>query len=230
MHACMKDLPNRSDKYQYRILEVLLQPTTWDMFTESQDRAFPLTDERIVFLQDLDEQLHHHLQTMIDTDITARQKQILLMYASGMTQMEIASELDVNQSSVTKSLNGNTDYSKGHKVYGGLKNKFVKLIRNNMEIRPIMKQIHEHWEPGSLRLPFYQTFRNILGNETEFMRWLNYDPECFKSPVRVGGGLTRLTDEDILQIRSERKAGASLKTLGVKFHISTYRLKALLEK
>jgi len=57
--------------------------------------------------------------------------------------MEIAKMLDVNQSSITKSLNGNVDYKNGKKIYGGAKKKLNKIIQNDIKIKDILKRIQE---------------------------------------------------------------------------------------
>lgn len=163
---------NRSDKYQYILVEVLFSSEAWNLFTSAQEKAMPLSDEKVEYLKDCDSELKDHLYQMIDEALTPRQRDVLLMYSDGYTQQEIAEFFGVNQSSITKSLNGNMDYANGRKVYGGVKKKFVKLIRNCQEIKPIMKKIHLIWEPNTVRLPHYQTFRSLFGTEEQFEEWL----------------------------------------------------------
>jgi predicted transcriptional regulator len=68
---------------------------------------------------------------------------VIRLYADGYTQMEIAKMLDVNQSSITKSLNGNVDYKNGKKVYGGARKKIRKIIESDEKIKSLLKQMNE---------------------------------------------------------------------------------------
>ena len=49
--------------------------------------------------------------------------------------------LNVNQSSITKSLNGNVDYKNGKKIYGGAKKKINKIIQSDEKIMEILRRI-----------------------------------------------------------------------------------------
>jgi predicted transcriptional regulator len=66
---------------------------------------------------------------------------VIRLYADGYTQMEIAKMLNVNQSSITKSLNGNVDYKNGKKVYGGARKKIRKIIELDDEIKQILQEM-----------------------------------------------------------------------------------------
>jgi hypothetical protein len=55
--------------------------------------------------------------------------------------MEIAKILQVNQSSITKSLNGNVDYKNGKRIYGGCKKKINKIIENDDKIKEILSKM-----------------------------------------------------------------------------------------
>jgi predicted transcriptional regulator len=57
--------------------------------------------------------------------------------------MEIAKMLNVNQSSITKSLNGNVDYKNGKKIYGGARKKIKKIVENDEKIKEILSKMHE---------------------------------------------------------------------------------------
>lgn len=217
----------RSDKYQYILVEVLFSSEAWNLFSEAQEKCLPLSDEKREVLLDWDRELKAQLHVMIDECLTPRQRQVLLLYADGYTQQEIAAMLDVNQSSITKSLNGNVDYNNGKRVYGGLKKKFIKIVKRNFAIRPIMKNIHLIWEPNSVRLPHYQTFRNILGTEDEFEKWLD---EPFPTIQSNTLGLekaprgTSLTPKQILEIRQLHLDGIAQGTLMARYHIGRSRL------
>ncbi len=51
--------------------------------------------------------------------------------------------LNVNQSSITKSLNGNVDYKNGKKIYGGARKKIRKIIENDEKIKEILNRMRE---------------------------------------------------------------------------------------
>ena len=69
---------------------------------------------------------------------------LLHAYGSGAeleTQIEIAKQLNVNQSSITKSINGNCDYRSGKRVYGGAKKKLRRLADEDLEVQEILANI-----------------------------------------------------------------------------------------
>lgn len=135
---------NRSDSYQFVLLE---QPCSPEMLTEvadsegigSQLNPFGYNEE----LLDLKEKLRLAFWRLVDEQLTLRQKEVMHLYAEGFTQTEIAKKLNVNQSSITKSINGNCDYRNGRKVYGGSKKKLNKLAEKDPEIQEILKRIAE---------------------------------------------------------------------------------------
>ena len=68
------------------------------------------------------------------------------MAASGKTQMEIAKALGVNQSSITKCINGNVDYkNKDNKgkptTYGGVRLKLQKIVKEDKKVTEILAKI-----------------------------------------------------------------------------------------
>ncbi len=135
---------NRSDSYQHVLLE---SPCSPEMLMEvcdadgigAQLNPFGYNDELI----ELKEKLKVEFWRVVDSELTERQKEVLHLYAQGLTQTEIAKLLGVNQSSVTKSLHGNTDYRNGKRVYGGAKKKIRKIIEKDSEIQKILLRISE---------------------------------------------------------------------------------------
>jgi len=94
-------------------------------------------------LMDLKAALNTEFWRLVDTELTDRQKEVLHLYADGYTQIEIAKKLNVNQSSITKSINGNCDYRNGRRVYGGAKKRLRKLSEQDPKIREIFRKIAE---------------------------------------------------------------------------------------
>lgn len=135
---------NRSDRYQHIIVESPCSPELLTEFAEIQSIGGrlnnPVYNEELYDLQD---QLKNEFWRIIDTQLTKRQKEVLRLYADGYTQIEIAKMLKVNQSSITKSINGNCDYRNGKKIYGGAKKKLKRIAAKDEKIRQILDRIAE---------------------------------------------------------------------------------------
>jgi predicted DNA-binding protein YlxM (UPF0122 family) len=135
---------NRSDRYQHVLVEASCSPDMLAEFSDSRGIAgmvnSPNYDEELFDLQD---KLRGELWRIIRTKLTKRQCEVIELYAQGLTQIEIAKKLNVNQSSITKSINGNCDYRNGKKVYGGAKKKLRRLADQDEEIQGILTRINE---------------------------------------------------------------------------------------
>src|SRR5271170_4792042 len=141
----MERRKNRSDRYQYVLLETACSNDMMEAFCNDDSIYARLTggfvyDERMLELED---RLKKEFWRVVDTLLTSRQREVIRLYADGYTQMEIAKMLNVNQSSITKSLNGNVDYKNGKKIYGGAKKKINKIIQNDEKITEILRKIAE---------------------------------------------------------------------------------------
>jgi len=135
---------NRSDSYQYNLLESACSPeiineVPSDSSIQSLLNPFGYNEE---FLN-LKEELRIAFWRLVDTKLTKRQKEVIHLVANGLTQTEIARKLGVNQSSITKSLNGNCDYKNDRKIYGGAKRRILKLAEKDREIQEIFAKIKE---------------------------------------------------------------------------------------
>ncbi len=92
-------------------------------FETEQDR------ERRYALQDFFQGVMPAVNTLIDSKLTPRQRDILrLYYLEGMTQVEIAESLAVTQSTVSRHLFGTR---RGGKKVGGAIAKLRKLVEKN---------------------------------------------------------------------------------------------------
>jgi len=135
---------NRSDRYQHVLVESSCSP---DMLTEFSDaRGITGLLNNGVYnedLLDLKEQLVAAFWRIIRTKLTPRQCEVIELYAQGLTQTEIAKKLNVNQSSITKSINGNCDYRNGKKIYGGAKKKLRRIAAQDPEIQSILDKMGE---------------------------------------------------------------------------------------
>lgn len=135
---------NRSDSYQSYYNECPCSHETMAHVAEMRGLTARLNahtyNEELLDLQD---RLKEEFWRVVQTQLTDRQQQVLQLSADGHTQMEIAKILDVNQSSITKSINGNCDYRNGKKVYGGANKKLKKIIDKDSKIQEILKRIAE---------------------------------------------------------------------------------------
>lgn len=134
--------PNRSDKYQFLLLETVCSNDMMEAFCNEDSISARLNpfeyNENLIELED---QLKKEFWRVVDTLLTPRQREVIHLYADGYTQMEIAKMLNVNQSSITKSLNGNVDYKNGKVIYGGAKKKIRKIIELDNKIKDILEKI-----------------------------------------------------------------------------------------
>lgn len=134
---------NRSNGYQHLFAE---QPYSNEMmaeFSEAQglvENYAPEDREQLLVLR---EQLRGEFWRLAKENLTDRQFQVIELLAKGYTQIEIAKQLKVNQSSITKSVNGNCDYRNGRKIYGGAKKKLRRLADKDPKIQDIIVQIAE---------------------------------------------------------------------------------------
>ena len=141
---------NRSDSYQYVLVESPCSPDMLKEFSEAQGMTGFLNYSHYnEELYDLQDKLKAAFWRIIDTHLTDRQRQVIRLYADGYTQTEIAKKLNVNQSSITKAINGNCDYKHGKRIYGGAKKKLRRIAAQDPEVNKILKRIAELHEEMS---------------------------------------------------------------------------------
>lgn len=140
----MEKRKNRSDSYQWILLETVCSNDMMEAFCNEDgiyNRLNPFGYNE--GLADLEDQLKEEFWRVVNTLLTARQREVIRLYAEGYTQMEIAKMLNVNQSSITKSLNGNVDYKNGKRIYGGARKKIKKIIEMDDKIKEILFKMRE---------------------------------------------------------------------------------------
>jgi len=134
----------RSNHYQHLILEAICSHDMMEAFSNHDSISHRLNpfeyDEE---LAELEEQLRVEFWRVVGETLTERQKIVIQLYSEGKTQMEIAKELGVNQSSITKCLHGNCDYSNSKRVYGGSIKKIKKIIETDEKILSILDKIRD---------------------------------------------------------------------------------------
>lgn len=134
---------NRSNTYQHLYTEQSYSHEMLADFSESQGLVENYSPEDKEALLDLREQLLSEFWRLAKDNLTSRQFEVIELLAQGYTQIEIAKQLNVNQSSITKSVNGNCDYRNGRKVYGGASKKMRRFADKDSKIQEIFKQMAE---------------------------------------------------------------------------------------
>ena len=132
---------NRSGKYQSFFAELPYSNEMMSEFSESQGLVENYSPEDRESLMDLREELRVEFWRLVDEELTPRQGQVLKLLAKGYTQIEIAKQLNVNQSSITKSVNGNCDYRNGRRVYGGARKRLHKLTKQDSQIQDVLTRM-----------------------------------------------------------------------------------------
>jgi predicted DNA-binding protein YlxM (UPF0122 family) len=128
----------RSQKYQYIINEIC-----WDndALSAFEDMSDPYHEE----ISCLRDELLEHVKRIMNSKLTVHQREILDMYYfKNMTQTEIADYFGTNQSSVVKSISGNTIKENGKvSFYGGSLKKLRKYCHEDAEIIEILMKLKE---------------------------------------------------------------------------------------
>ncbi len=135
-----RERSHRSDSYQYKIVETNASVEFLASFSNAQSLNPDQYNEQILELKD---QLKNRTVELTDLHLTNRQKIIWKLYCDGYTQYEISKILKVNQSSICKSINGNTDYKNGTKNYGGILKKMRRICLADAAIQKILMQLEE---------------------------------------------------------------------------------------
>jgi DNA-binding CsgD family transcriptional regulator len=142
-----KDRTTRSAAYQVLYNELAIGLEVMETFSNEESlhkRLNPFDYNEDILL--LEEELRLAFWELVERSLTDRQKQILKGLAAGKTQQEIAKSIGINQSSITKSINGNCNYNEispngKPTIYGGSRSKIRKLIDEDPKIQDILKQI-----------------------------------------------------------------------------------------
>jgi len=141
---------NRSNRYQWVLLETVFSNEMLEAFSNDDSISARLNpfeyNENLLGLEDA---LKKRFWIIVETLLTDRQKEIMKLSADGYTQMEIAKKLNVNQSSIVKSLRGNSSYLPSYNdnkkvvIYGGAYKKLKALVAKDPEIIEILKKMDE---------------------------------------------------------------------------------------
>lgn len=157
---------NRSDSYQYKIVEISVDPNVLSDFPfvnglGSQLNLAKYSEEFYL----LKKKLMKEVLRIIDTCLTKRQKEVILLRLQGKTQTQIAEELDIHQTTVHKILKGNLDYRYSEsKRYGGVERKLRKLCYKDEEILEILDKI-DYLKSSTPYIEDFACELNIFGDD-----------------------------------------------------------------
>lgn len=133
---------NRSDNYQYKIVEISVDPIALNDVPENSGLGFQLNlAKHSEEFQELRSRLFNRLIEIVDTHLTARQAQVVHLRLQGKTQTQIGEELGLVQSTICKTISGNLDYTNNGKRYGGAIKKLKKVCSKDEEIREILEKL-----------------------------------------------------------------------------------------
>ena len=146
---------NKSDSYQYKIVEISVDPAILGEFPLAESLGFQLNLSRHSEMFDkLRERLMREVLRIINTSLTTRQSEVVTLRLQGKTQIQIAEELGVHQTTVHKLLSGNIDYANGKKRYGGAIKKLQKLCAKDETVLEILKNMEDLRTSDPLDLEF----------------------------------------------------------------------------
>jgi predicted transcriptional regulator len=140
---------NKSDSYQWKIVEIPVDPITINEFEDNRGLGGQL--ELASYPEefcDLKKQLFEEVTRIIKTNLTKRQAEVVILRLQGKTQIEIAKELGIHQTTVHKLLMGNIDYANGGKRYGGAIKKLKRICFKDGVIIEILQEIEKIKESG----------------------------------------------------------------------------------
>lgn len=135
---------NKSDSYQYKIVEIAVDPTVLNdfPFVESLGSQLNLAKYSEEFY-DLRQRLMKEVLRIINSSLTKRQCEVVTLRLQGKTQIQIASQLGIHQTTVHKLLMGNIDYANGKKRYGGAIKKLKKICAKDEKVLDILEEMEE---------------------------------------------------------------------------------------
>ena len=147
----MEKRKTRSSAYQWILVEKAFSHDMMESFADDDGMHKKLNpfeyNEDVLLLED---QLKERFWEIIEEHLTERQKEIVNLLKQGKTQQETASLLQINQSSITKSLHGNSEYSssingKSQKKtsYGGIVRKIRKIVESDTKVNELLEKISE---------------------------------------------------------------------------------------
>jgi DNA-binding CsgD family transcriptional regulator len=136
----IKQREKRSKKYQSFFHEV-----PREIFDTDKPIQYNEQHSRSEEFLDITEQITKLIWSLIDQTCTPTQLENIELIKNGATQHEVATQLEINQSSVVKTLQGNTRYYSdgGKKGYGGAFRKIRGALILNDQFRELCLQLQK---------------------------------------------------------------------------------------
>jgi len=138
---------NKSESYQYKIIEIVIDPSILNEFSIDQGFGQFLNIHNFSEkFYELKQELMDEVLRIIDEKLTQKQKDVIKLRLKGFTQFYIGTLLNRHQTTVHKILNGNVDYKNSKKSnvkkrYGGIIKKLKKLCLKDPKIISILNNI-----------------------------------------------------------------------------------------
>jgi len=140
----MPSKKNKSDSYQWKIVEIPIDPAILNDFQLAEGLGAQVNlaaySERFYELR---QELMVEVLRIIGTNLTRRQAEVVKLRLEGKTQIQIAEQLGIHQTTVHKLLMGNIDYANGKKRYGGAIKKLTKICFKDEKILGILAEMAE---------------------------------------------------------------------------------------
>jgi predicted DNA-binding protein YlxM (UPF0122 family) len=140
----------RSSKYQWIINELPYDLTEFaNIFSNKHSLQGRLNSFQYNEESTLKDQLWDLLYSLMKDNLTEFQFKVISLYLEGMTQLEIAKEVNCNQTSVCKTINGNKMYytvnsGENRIVFGGgIVRKLKKLVAKDQRIQTLLNKIKD---------------------------------------------------------------------------------------
>lgn len=135
----MPQKKNKSDSYQHKIVEITVAPSTLNDFALDAGLGFVLNTSKFSEeFYELRQRLIQEVLRIVDTCLTERQAEVIILRLKDLTQIQIAEKLGIHQTTVHKLLMGNIDYANGKKRYGGAIKKLKKICSKDHKVLNIL--------------------------------------------------------------------------------------------
>ena len=135
---------NRSDSYQYKIVEIAVDPNVMNDFPLGEGLGYQMNLSKYSEeFFNLKQSLMKEVIRVVNTSLTKRQREVVTLRLQGKTQMQIADQLGIHQTTVHKLLCGNIDYRHNKKRrYGGAVKKLQKVCEKDEKILSILEEMN----------------------------------------------------------------------------------------
>lgn len=133
---------NKSDSYQYKIVEITVDPNVINDFPLVEGLGYQLNLSKYSEeFFNLRQRLMTEVMRIVNTNLTKRQREVVTLRLQGKTQIQIADQLGIHQTTVHKLLCGNIDYYHSKKRYGGAIKKLQKVCDKDEKIQSILEEM-----------------------------------------------------------------------------------------